>query len=318
MKHILFFFLLTCAAFAHGGNDTLASMQHQTPRLPELAGDCDACGCSASGGSMGFSSMMSKEYVGLRYIHQKYSSRDGIFANSHWAEESFNTWQLWAKIAITEKISVVGLLPYHIHLRERVSGNERISGLGDVTLLGYFSVWKTKKDSANWKHGIQLGAGFKAPTGEYHEANNLGSVNPSFQLGTGSWDAIFAAEYVANHKEFGLQLMANYILKTENDKHYRFGNQFNGGLGAFYMLETGGYKMMPQAGLAAEIYEANHQFGIEVANTSGEILFGKIGLEAGTGHFSVGLNAMLPLGQDLNGGRVESRARWSANVNYSL
>jgi hypothetical protein len=39
--------------------------------------DCDACGCSASGGSMGFSSMNSN-FVGIRYFNQSYSSRDGI------------------------------------------------------------------------------------------------------------------------------------------------------------------------------------------------------------------------------------------------
>jgi hypothetical protein len=26
------------------------------------------------------------------------------------------------------------------------------------------------------------------PTGKFEEANNLGTVNQSFQLGTGSWD----------------------------------------------------------------------------------------------------------------------------------
>jgi hypothetical protein len=40
--------------------------------------DCDACGCSASGGSMGFSSMLNSNFIGIRYFNQSYSSRDGI------------------------------------------------------------------------------------------------------------------------------------------------------------------------------------------------------------------------------------------------
>jgi hypothetical protein len=39
--------------------------------------DCDACGCSARG-SMGFSSMLNSNFVGIRYFNQSYSSRDGI------------------------------------------------------------------------------------------------------------------------------------------------------------------------------------------------------------------------------------------------
>jgi hypothetical protein len=43
-----------------------------------MAFDCDACGCSASGGSMGFSSMLNSNFIGIRYFNQSYSSRDGI------------------------------------------------------------------------------------------------------------------------------------------------------------------------------------------------------------------------------------------------
>jgi hypothetical protein len=35
-----------------------------------LDDDCDACGCSASGGSMGFASMLNSNFVGIRYFNQ--------------------------------------------------------------------------------------------------------------------------------------------------------------------------------------------------------------------------------------------------------
>jgi len=40
-----------------------------------------------------------------------------------------------------------------------------------------------------------MGGGVKIPTGKYNSTNN-GTLNPSFQLGTGSWDYIFVSEYV--------------------------------------------------------------------------------------------------------------------------
>ena len=36
----------------------------------ELNDECDACGCSASGGSMGFASMLNSNFVGIRYFNQ--------------------------------------------------------------------------------------------------------------------------------------------------------------------------------------------------------------------------------------------------------
>ena len=45
---------------------------------------CDACGCSASGGSMGFASMLNTNFVGIRYFNQSYKSTDGLYTNSPW------------------------------------------------------------------------------------------------------------------------------------------------------------------------------------------------------------------------------------------
>lgn len=303
-------------AHALGEHDTLfvVSRLDYSP----LAFDCDACGCSASGGSMGFSSMLNNNFVGLRYFYQSYSSRDGIFANSPWIDENFNTIQAWAKIPAGKQIQVSALVPYHFHNRERVSGTERIEGLGDITVLAMYTAVRTKSDSAAYSHKLQIGSGVKMPTGEYDGANNLGSVNPSFQVGTGSWDWLLAAEYVVNRKKSGLNMMANYTVKSENDKGYRFGNQFNYAGTLFHLFDIGKVKYVPQAGIAGEIYETNEQHGQKIPDTAGNILFGKIGLEAGKGSFSIGMNAMVPLGQNLTGGNVEANYRFSVNVNYSL
>ena len=78
------------------------------------------------------------------------------------------------------------------------------------------------------------------------------------------------------------------------------------------------FTLVPQAGLAGEVYATNRQYGLDVPDTSGDILLGKLGIEAGMGDFSVGLNGMLPIAQNLTGGKVEANYRWSVNLNYSL
>jgi hypothetical protein len=70
--------------------------------------DCDACGCSASGGSMGFSSMLNSNFIGIRYFNQQYKTTDGLYSNSPWYRESYNTTQLWARIPVYKNIQVIG------------------------------------------------------------------------------------------------------------------------------------------------------------------------------------------------------------------
>jgi hypothetical protein len=282
-------------------------------------GKCDACGCSATGGSMGFSSVFNNNFVGVRYFYQSYTSKDGIFDNSPHVDENFNTIQAWARIPVTEKIQVTALVPYHFHTRERSSGDENISGLGDITLLATYALYETEADStALFIHKFQLGGGFKLPAGKYDEANNAGSVNPGFQVGTGSFDYLLLAEYVLKRKKWGLSSMLNYTFKTENEKAYQFGNQLNYGSTLFYLIETPVLKVVPQAGIAGEVYQENTQHGQAVPDTAGDILFSRFGIELGKKDFSFGLNAMLPISQHLSGGNVEANYRWSVNLNYSL
>lgn len=280
---------------------------------------CDACGCSASGGSMGFGSMLDNNFVGLRYLKQSYTSKDGIFDNSPWIDENFNTIQAWTRIPVTSRIQISGLIPYHFNERKWIDKTETISGLGDITLIGLYSIYQTQKDSTVFTHKLNAGVGIKIPTGKFNEANNLGTINQSFQLGTGSWDYQFVTEYVIKKKNLGLNSMLNYVLKTENDKKYQYGNQFNYASTVFYLFESKNeIKIAPQLGIAGEIYQSNNQHGLEIANSSGDIIFGKLGIEAGKDQFSIGLNAMLPLSQNLSQGNMEGNYRWSINLNYTL
>ncbi|WP_159800059.1 transporter [Flavobacterium sp. MK4S-17] len=279
--------------------------------------DCDACGCSANGGSMGFSSMLDNNFIGIRYFHQSYKSRDGIFNDSPWIDENFNTAQLWARVPVVNKLEIMALVPYHFHNREKPSGTQDVSGIGDITVMAFYTVFQTKNDTAQFVHRVQAGAGLKMPTGNY-ESDNNGSVNPSFQVGTGSWDYTLAAEYTLRNNRIGFNGVLNYIFKTENNKNYQFGDQFNYGGTLFYSLAAGQFTIVPQAGLAGEVYKSNKDYDEEVLLTDGDIFFGKAGVEVGYKDFSLGLNGMLPINQNLTGGRVEANYRWAVNLNYSL
>ena len=280
--------------------------------------DCDACGCSANGGSMGFSSMLNQNFVGIRYFHQSYKSRDGVFNNSPWIDENFNTAQIWARIPVSKKIEITALLPYHFHRRIKTDDTQNIDGMGDITVMAFYSLLESKIDSsATFGHRILVGGGVKAPTGKYDSANN-GSINPSFQVGTGSWDYSIASEYIIRRKKLGLNTTLNYIFKTKNDQNYKFGDQFNYGSTLFYTTEIRKLSVVPQIGIAGETYTANQDHNEDVPLTQGDIFFGKVGLEIGFKKFSTGINAMLPIKQHLTGGRVEANYRLAVHLNYTL
>jgi hypothetical protein len=278
---------------------------------------CDACGCSANGGSMGFASMLNSNFIGIRYLNQHYKSSDGLYSNSPWYSESFNTVQVWARFPVFKNVQISALLPHHSHSRETATGNQDIKGIGDITVLAMYTLYQTEKDSTFLVHTLQIGGGVKAPTGKFDQAN-AGNVNPSFQVGTGSWDYLLATEYVVKRKQFGLNTMLNYVIKTENDKQYRFGNQFNYSSTFFYLYEKNKFSVAPQFGVAGEVYGSNHQYSEVIRKTSGDIFFGKLGVEMGKNKFSCGANVMLPIHQNLSRGGVEADYRWSVNLNYSL
>jgi hypothetical protein len=330
MKKILLAFFVVAISFAHEKPKTPASFQVK-PIIenPYYFGKkakatapyyfCDGCGCGASGGSMGFASMLNSNFVGVRYFNQQYRSNDGLYTNSPWLNERFNTVQVWARIPVFKRFQISALLPYHEHERETTKGNQTISGLGDITVLALATVYKTKTDtiSAGLQHNLQAGVGVKLPTGEYQEANS-GSVNPSFQLGTGSWDVLFTTEYVIKKKKLGWNNMANYIVKNQNEKYYRFGNQFNYSSSLFYLLENETLAFAPQVGISGEVYESNYQYNQEVKNTNGDVVFSKFGFELGYKKWSFGSTLQLPINQNLVGGLVEAKSRWSVNINFKL
>lgn len=317
MKNIIY---ILCFLFSFAGiSNTITPKDSHvlTDSILLFDEDCDACGCSANGGSIGFSSMLNNRFIGLRYIHQNYKSKEGIFDDSPWTKEYFNTIQLWSRIPISKKTEISALVPYHFNERIKTNDTQQINGIGDITILGFYNLVEKKNDSLKNYQKFQVGAGLKLPTGNYNTENN-GSINPSFQLGTGSWDYTLATEYTLQHNKYGINLNANYIIKTENNKKYHFGNQLNYGINLFYNTQIKNTIIVPQIGISSETFGYNKEWGIQVPKTEGNILLSKIGIEIGYNNFSLGTNLMIPITQNLTGKQVEAQYRWAINLNYIL
>lgn len=288
--------------------------------------DCDACGCSNNGGSLGMGGVVDNNFVGVRYLYQKYESRDGIFNNSPIINETFNTLQVWSRIPLAKKIALQVFIPFHFHNRNYVDKINEINGLGDITVLSNYTILNKKNGAYNEatdkvsssNHLLKIGVGVKLPTGSYDAAIN-NSINPSFQLGTGSVDYIANMQYVYKYNKFGITNYLNYYYKTTNKKEYRFGNQFNFNSTFFYVFKDNkNHAFVPSLGVSGEFYAHNKNFNIQVINTNGHALFSNIGVEYNTEKMTFGGLAMYPINQNLAQGTIEVKYRTSLYINYNF
>ncbi|WP_144803407.1 transporter [Maribacter sp. MAR_2009_72] len=323
MNKIIIYMCLLGGLFSAKANDLLEVESDCIWKNTEFEYFCDTCGCGGNGGSMGFGTGLNNNFVGLRYIGQKYRSRDGIFDNSPWVNENFNTVQAWGKFPVSKRVLLNALLPYHFHNRTFADNTEqRIEGVGDATVLAYYLLLSQTPDSLvsiGAEHTLQIGGGVKVPTGSFDAANIEGTVNPSFQLGTGSWDYLFATNYGVVHRNWGLSASVNYTLKTENSTNYQFGNQWNLTLNTYktyYVSNT--ISLTPQVGLGSEIFSENKEFGLKVSDTGGEVYFARLGFETNYKRYSFGISSMLPISQNLNNGKVEVKNRVSLYLNINI
>ncbi|WP_100612853.1 transporter family protein [Confluentibacter lentus] len=314
------------------------SQQHQAAVIPPhehspLKVFCDLCGCSTSSGSSGFGTLDNLSFVGLRYIYQDYESRDGIFSNSPTSNERFNTYQVWGRVPVNEKLYFNAIVPYQDLYRHFEDRTEYINGLGDITVIGWyqFKFFKKHKDhevdfnhvegedeeNELSGHRLNLGIGVKLPTGEF-ENRLTDRINPGFQVGTGSLDGIFSVLHSYSKNRLGVNSSATYYLKTENKNEYRFGNQFSFSSNVYYNVPLEKSAFSPFLGISGDVYNSIKQFNEALPETNGNIVNGAFGSEFMINKFIVGANYTFPISQNLFGDNVTSKNRFMVYLNYVL
>lgn len=286
---------------------------------------CDLCGCSTSSGSSSFGTLGNASFVGLRYIYQDFESRNGIFSNSPTSTERFNAYQIWARVPINETFSLNAVIPYQDLNREFDNSNERRNGLGDASIIGWYKkIFYKKKieDAENEEneasgHQLNFGLGVKLPTGAFEE-RLADRINPGFQVGTGSFDAVFSVMHTYSKNRMGVNTTATYYMKTENKNDYRFGNQFSYASNVYYNVPFEKSALSPFLGISADVYNSIKQFNETLSDTNGNIVNGSFGSEFMVDKFIVGANYTFPISQHLFGDNVTSKNRFTIYLNYIL
>lgn len=277
---------------------------------------CDGCGCSMSSVYWGLLPNNSNHYVGLWWQHQRYRTGLGnLDANPN--NEWFNTVELRTRFLVHPKVQVIAILPYAYHLRQQDGTSTILSGVGDGIVMGSYTVLNTRDSlQSTIRHQLTLGGGLKLPTGRFEQMEADQTINPGFQLGTGSLDWLLNLGYTARINRFGLNADLTYKKNTANENDYRFGDRVSGALSLFYMAAHRRWELMPNAGIFGEYARWDVQEGYYRTFTGGHALMGIVGLELYNGPVNFGVNYNVPLQQELNDGAIEARSRVSVHLNY--
>ncbi|HEX7868836.1 MAG TPA: transporter [Chryseobacterium sp.] len=279
-----------------------------------LFNECDACGCAAGNGSSGFESLLNPQFIGIKYFAQHYKAKENLFVDDLTQDQYFNTIQIWAKIPLTQKLSVYASLPFHFHQKKTLQGDININGIGDFNLMGIYKLINSKDNV----HELNGGIGVKAPLGKFDE-KGVSGVNPSFQLGTGSWDYQAVLNYRFQKNKVAVLLNTDYNIKTENKKYYQFGNQWNYSATGFYQIFRNEKTIISgKAGFQGEVYDRNRQYKENLPKTAGSALYGKMGFEASFKKLSLGTELMLPTYTNLAAGDIEAKSRFSVFINFGI
>lgn len=153
-------------------------------------------------------------FMVVRYIYAKYHTV--LFSDpSQFSTNYYNTMEIWSGASIERNFQVVGFIPYYMN---RLIDNDCIStpnGLGDITIIGQYNLFRKKSLTAKRKvvqQQLWLDAGIKLATGSF----NLDLENPDFsvadvntELSTVSKDFLLNAVYNLRVKSFGINISLN-------------------------------------------------------------------------------------------------------------
>lgn len=216
----------------------------------------------------------------------------------------------------TSSFTLFGVLPYlDKELDVTLPGGERVSrettGVADARLFGRYTLFR--KDGRGRTFRIAPFAGLELPTGDDDDADHLGVLPPTLQLGSGSWDPFFGAVATYQTLDYQLNWQAAYKANTASND-FELGDELRLDASVQYRLwprELGaGVPGFFLAGMEGNyLYQGrNRMAGVADADSGGHTFFLSPSLQYGTKRWVLEAIVQVPVIQDLNGDALEDDA----------
>ena len=293
-----------------------------------------AFGCDLCSGYLGINPNYNQHTVNFRYRMSSFAGNHSHLTypseavNHHhtrqdagkYMHEYFETYELWGRFYPVPKLQVVASLPYARNL-ETYAGDTvaYIHGVRDAFALAQYQlVNSTPADSNGFQHRLLLGGGLKVPTGAYDVRSDDETWNPLLQPGTGSYDVLLAATWLAKMGRFGVSTDVLATIATRNPVDYRFANRINVTAHLFYQQKVGAFTVMPYAGSYMEGSNTDTWQNTQQLNTGGTVVFTSMGLDVFFKRFSATATLQLPTYERLNGSQGVNEPRVMLGFGYAI
>ena len=290
-----------------------------------VARACDVCGCNLSGVYFGFSPLVQSHYLGLNYQYASFRAaidNDDYYFQDEWSHDTYQRLEVVGRLRLADRWQLRAGLPI---VRQQMDGNVQqvqVTGLADPTLTVHYTPFYSGDDfTREVMQSLVVGLGVKMPLGQIDLEHQGALVNPNFQPGTGSWDALLTASHTLRYRNWGWNTEATAKLNGTNALGYRVGEQVRASGTAFYFWETATGSWLPQLGAQWEAGQPHTQHGLVRGNTGGQNLFATLGLQYFRSQIGLNLQAQLPLWQQFNTDQnvtLHAEPRATLSLIYSL
>lgn len=274
---------------------------------------CDVCGGAFSTGSNNIMPLFSKHLAGIRYQHSFFNSKGHDGKSS--SIEYFNNITLWGRWNATKRLQLFAFVPM-VQNKRIISNNEseKVSGLGDVSLILNFVMLSNMQSNRILKHALQVGTGAKIPSGKHDELKNGLMLNPGMQAGTGSFDFTSNLIYNVRYRSLGCILDATYVKNGKNNQSFRFGNKFNSSIRFFTWQKKNLLTYLPIIGVSNEYANQDLRYNIKQHHTGGHITYSTFGLDMYIKKIGFMTQTQLPIYQYLGEGNIIAKPRLQVNL----
>lgn len=288
--------------------------------MPAFA--CDICGCGVGNNYVGILPDFGERIAGVRYRTSSLWSDvgDGGAHTYLTTQEHYRTLEAWAGWNVTRKVRLMMTVPYNFISKEREGVKNRQSGVGDMSVFGYYRplARRTQIRGKLLMQSMWIGGGVKLATGKYEPANHEANANnPNlYQLGTGSYDFMLSGTYDIRWQDAGMNINMQYKVNTANSVQYLYGNKLSGSAQFYYKVNVKNVcSVAPNAGMQYEYAATDMDRGYENVLTGGRLLLASAGAEwIVKKRITFGANYYHPVHQDLARGTVKANDRWMMHV----
>lgn len=234
------------------------------------------------------------------------------------------TIELRGKLNASNKLSFLFLIPYNKNIQVG-HDDEKLIGLGDVTLIGSYTLFDDINDLQNSKENIKdfvqvlkISTGLKLPTGKFNVSNLDNELNSNLQVGNGCTDLLLNASYNCRYDKYGLNLNSDVKFSNESSNGLSVGNSFSSGINLFYLSRFEENTILPIIGCVYEHYGKSTKNGNVNLNSGGNTFLTNLGFDLYFNSLTIGFNFQYPFSQFSDNSLSKLITRFNTNIYYKF